>query len=99
MEDLIRKMLTKDQFRRITWDEIFSYRIGPEGISKPQTELREARNFFNHSSEVKLSFDRPSANTNSINTYSIDKKPIQTSTNDNFFKKKVNKENINIHDG
>lgn len=39
LEDLIRRMLTKDQFRRITWDEIFSYRIGPEGIAK-QTELR-----------------------------------------------------------
>ena len=49
LEELIRRMLVKDQFKRITWDEIFSYRITPEGISKP-SELREKKGFFNHSS-------------------------------------------------
>lgn len=42
-EEFIKRMLTKDHFKRIGWEEIFQYRIGSDGISKGY-ELKDNTN-------------------------------------------------------
>jgi hypothetical protein len=85
-------MLVKDQFKRITWDEIFSYRVTSEGIFK-QNELRETKGFFNHSGG-KVSSEKQLNLQSNISSFSVDKKTSQQPSESNLFKKKVNKENM-----
>lgn len=92
-------MLVKDQFKRITWDEIFGYHITAEGISKP-SELREVKTFFNHApssaSKPTTSQSEKSVGPSGISSFSVDKKsgseglPLTTSSN-GIFRKKLNK--------
>lgn len=44
MQDLIKKMLVKDHFKRISWDEIFQFKINGIPLLGGDRELKEIKN-------------------------------------------------------
>lgn len=58
-EEFIKRMLTKDHFKRIGWEEIFQYRITPEGIFKGGMELKDNINHGNMNRHSELTNKLP----------------------------------------